>query len=129
MSAPSPLARLHGRACRPYYNDERAGEIYIALGAVMRRRRKELGLTQEQLAGALGLVRASVANIETGRQRVLLHTFIEITEQLGLTLEAALGRASSRPLYGAAVAKADELAAIKKHITDYSARQIARMRP
>jgi len=38
------------------------------LGAVVKERRKALGLRQEDLAKAIGLSRASVANIETGRQ-------------------------------------------------------------
>lgn len=39
----------------------------------MTTRRKALGLTQAQLASKVGMSRASIANIEGGRQNILLH--------------------------------------------------------
>ena len=51
-----------------------AGEsIYKAFGRGVATRRKELELTQAELAARVGISRASVANIESGRQNVLLH--------------------------------------------------------
>lgn len=47
--------------------------IYRQFGAAIRERRRKLGLTQEQLAESCEMSRAALANIETGRQRVLLH--------------------------------------------------------
>lgn len=48
--------------------------------------RETLGVTQQELALRLNtLTRASLANIETGRQRVLLHTVEEIAYALGTT--------------------------------------------
>ena len=49
------------------------GAIYKAFGRAVATRRKELGFTQADLAGRVGMSRASVANIESGRQNVLLH--------------------------------------------------------
>lgn len=40
--------------------------------------RKKLGLSQEDLAGALGLSRASIMNIESGRHSPSLDKFIKI---------------------------------------------------
>ncbi len=42
-------------------------------GSNMRAKRLRVGLTQDQLAATIGLSRTSVANIEQGRQQVLLH--------------------------------------------------------
>lgn len=45
---------------------------YVLFGEFVRDRRKELGLTQLELSERVEYARASIANIETGRQRVLL---------------------------------------------------------
>jgi transcriptional regulator with XRE-family HTH domain len=47
--------------------------IYRHIGEVIRTRRKALGMTQETLASKLDISRGSLANIETGRQNVLVH--------------------------------------------------------
>lgn len=56
---------------------------YRAFGARVEQIRDALGLTQQELAKRLKLSRGSLANIETGRQRVLLHTVEEIAKALG----------------------------------------------
>lgn len=48
-------------------------QVYRLLGRAVAKRRKELGLTQADVGRRIGLSRASLANIETGRQKVLLH--------------------------------------------------------
>jgi len=58
--------------------------IYRALGTGVAQRRRELGMTQDVLALAVGLTRASVANIEAGKQRVLLHTAYRLISALKL---------------------------------------------
>ena len=45
---------------------------------------KTAGLSQEDLAGAIGLTRTSVSNIENGRQKVLLYTFEKILRVLNV---------------------------------------------
>jgi len=47
--------------------------IYKAFGRAVCTRRKELKLTQALLAARVGMSRASIANLESGRQNVLLH--------------------------------------------------------
>src|SRR4051812_36632308 len=39
-------------------------------------------LSQEDLAGAISLTRASVANIERGRQKIMAHTLLDIAAAL-----------------------------------------------
>lgn len=52
--------------------------FYQQLGSRIRDARKAVGLTQAELADAAGLTRASVANIEAGRQKVLVHHLVSI---------------------------------------------------
>lgn len=59
-------------------------QIYWALGRAVARRRKELALTQADVAKQIGLTRASLANIETGRQKVLLHQVYRLVHALRL---------------------------------------------
>lgn len=60
--------------------------IYQHIGEVIRTRRQALKprLTQEALAQRVGISRASLANIETGRQNVLVHQLYALAEALGL---------------------------------------------
>ncbi len=58
--------------------------FYSAVGRKLCQQRERCGLTQEDLAGKVGLTRTSITNIEKGRQRVLLHTFIDIVSALGV---------------------------------------------
>lgn len=57
-------------------------ELYRHFGQLVRRHRDRLRLSQAQVAGAVGLTRASVANIETGRQRIPLHQLYRLAHAL-----------------------------------------------
>jgi transcriptional regulator with XRE-family HTH domain len=59
--------------------------IYRHIGALIKARRKTLQLKQETLAGKLGISRGSLANIETGRQNVLVHQLYRFAVALQLT--------------------------------------------
>jgi transcriptional regulator with XRE-family HTH domain len=59
--------------------------IYRMIGAKIEQLRLELGWTQKDLADKIGLTRASIANMETGRQRMMLHTIVQICEAFGTT--------------------------------------------
>lgn len=62
-----------------------AEAIYKAFGKAVSARRKALDLTQDQLAGKVKMSRASIANIESGRQNVLLHHVYALAVALGFT--------------------------------------------
>lgn len=60
--------------------------IYRHIGAVVRQGRRKFKprLTQEVLAQRVGISRASLANIETGRQNVLVHQLYALAAALDL---------------------------------------------
>jgi transcriptional regulator with XRE-family HTH domain len=58
--------------------------VYTNVGARIRDERERRNLSQEMLADRVGLTRASITNIEKGRQKVLLHTLLEIARVLDL---------------------------------------------
>ena len=70
------------RECRGAVMNEYA--IYSALGEAVAIRRKAMSLTQTQVAAKVGISRASIANIESGRQKVLLHQVYLLAEALKL---------------------------------------------
>ena len=61
-----------------------ADEFYKRVGEVIRQARGGRKLAQSQLAEAIGLTRTSISNIESGRQKLLLHTFCDIADNLHL---------------------------------------------
>ena len=70
--------------------------VYTVLGAVLRDARESAGLTQEKVASAARLTRTSLTNIEKGRQKVLLDTFVEIAGFLGQTGSQMLSEIETR---------------------------------
>jgi transcriptional regulator with XRE-family HTH domain len=59
--------------------------IYQHIGALIKAKRKTLGLKQETLANTLRISRGSLANIETGRQSILVHQLYNFAAALQLT--------------------------------------------
>lgn len=91
-----------------------ADQIYRNLGIRIRDLRKGLRLTQDQLAKQVGISRASLANIEAGRQQVLVHHLLALADGLQLESPAQLllapqgggrkrGAATELPLSGEAL--------------------------
>jgi transcriptional regulator with XRE-family HTH domain len=58
-------------------------EIYRIVGAAVAARRKHLRLKQAEVADQIGLTRASLANIESGRQKLMLHQIYRLATALG----------------------------------------------
>ena len=59
-------------------------ELYRRLGRAVADRRRELRLTQSDIAEKLGLSRASLANLENGRQRIMVHQLFALVNALRL---------------------------------------------
>ncbi len=64
--------------------------VYVETGRRIQEARKAARLTQESLADAIGLSRASMSNIERGRHKILLHTLEDITRVLNVDLHDLL---------------------------------------
>jgi transcriptional regulator with XRE-family HTH domain len=60
--------------------------IYRVFGRKLREVRVGKRIPQQELATLSGLTRASITNIESGRQRVLLHQAVQFAEALGVDL-------------------------------------------
>ena len=71
--------------------ERRAEDLYEQLGKRIRNRRREFGLSQEELADRCGLGRTSIVHIELGRQRTPLHVVWTIAGALGIECRELLG--------------------------------------
>jgi transcriptional regulator with XRE-family HTH domain len=61
--------------------------LYLSgVGKLIRAHRSGAGLTQGDLAGAIGCSRASIANMETGRQNVDAFTLAQIAKACGVAV-------------------------------------------
>jgi transcriptional regulator with XRE-family HTH domain len=59
-------------------------EFYKRFGRRLARLRKKAAVSQQSLAGCVGLSRTSITNIERGRQPVQVHTLYAIANALGI---------------------------------------------
>jgi transcriptional regulator with XRE-family HTH domain len=66
--------------------------LYQEFGRLLRKRRKDAKLTQEQVAERIGLSRTSITNIEKGRQHVLLHHVFLLASAVGVSPAELLPR-------------------------------------
>lgn len=64
--------------------------IYRVVGRRFREVRTSKGITQADVATETGLSRQSVANIELGRQRFLLHTLFDVARALSVNVSELL---------------------------------------
>lgn len=61
--------------------------IYQVFGRIVRELREKKEIPQEDLAGLLGLSRSSIANIESGKQRVFLHQLLLFAQAFHVDVE------------------------------------------
>jgi transcriptional regulator with XRE-family HTH domain len=66
------------------------GGLYVTLGRLLRARRESVGLSQGELARRVGMTRTSITNIESGRQKVQLHTLYDVARALDVPPEVLL---------------------------------------
>lgn len=73
--------------------------IYQSIGYQVHRLRVEARLSQEELGRRLEpkLTRGSITNIETGKQRVLVHTLVSLANALGVELDELVGVNTVKP--------------------------------
>jgi transcriptional regulator with XRE-family HTH domain len=65
---------------------DKQDKFYLELGRRIRTARLHFNLTQEQLADLLSLSRTSITNIEKGKQKILAHTLVELSEKLRIPI-------------------------------------------
>ncbi|HWM70573.1 MAG TPA: helix-turn-helix domain-containing protein [Steroidobacteraceae bacterium] len=66
-------------------------QFFVELGARMAELRKDLGMTQQQLAAALETTQQQVASYESARLRVPASMLPRLARVLGVTLERLIG--------------------------------------
>lgn len=72
------------------------GNFYAKLGQNVAAAREKSGLTQEELAFKLGVTRASISNVELGKQRVLAHQLSEFAHFLDVPYEQLIPQFDER---------------------------------
>jgi len=65
-------------------------DVAVACGIVLRRLRKDAGLTQEQLALDADLQRSYVSILELGQQQPSLTTLLKLASALGRTAQSLM---------------------------------------
>ena len=65
-------------------------ELYSQFGRLVRQHRERLKLSQAQVGAAIGLSRASIANIETGRQHIPMHHLYRLARALKVDVHALM---------------------------------------
>ncbi|MBI3988006.1 MAG: helix-turn-helix transcriptional regulator [candidate division NC10 bacterium] len=75
------------------------GDQTLSLGEFVKRRRKELGLTQEQLANLCGYDRSTIAGIETDRQGVSKEGAIRLEQALQLPPGSIARQGAQLPIF------------------------------
>jgi transcriptional regulator with XRE-family HTH domain len=97
--------------------------LYKAFGEAVAKRRNALGLTQVELATRVGISRASLANIERGRQNVLLHHAYSLASALEFSAVGDLLPTSPKP----ALARSVRIALSDKSVTERGKAQITEL--
>lgn len=86
VDADTVLAREVGEAGSPERAEFDAKVRAWYYGEILRERRKELGLTQKELAERIGRERTYINRIERGETDLQLSSFIRIADALGIAL-------------------------------------------
>lgn len=68
------------------WSDGAVDQLYESIGDRIRAARARSRMTQVELAQRVGLTRSSIANIEAGRQRAMIHALLRIADVLGVVL-------------------------------------------
>lgn len=66
------------------------GRLKSAVGERIKQLRTQAGLSQEDLADKLGLLRTSITNIETGKQKLTLASLYSLSATFNLTFDEIL---------------------------------------
>ena len=81
------LDKEYGKTGTPSRTEFHKKALACYYGEILKDRRKELKITQQQLAGKIGKDRSYIAYIEQGKTDMQLSTFFSISNALGLSVE------------------------------------------
>lgn len=84
-------------ATKVTFGEPNGGEFYREVGARIRAAREQKEMSQGKLASGLNLSRTSMTNIERGKQKFLLHTFIGIAKLLDVPITSLLPDLEKEP--------------------------------
>jgi transcriptional regulator with XRE-family HTH domain len=73
--------------------------VYRQIGALIREQRKKKKYIQEDLAKQIGVSRAAIANIEAGRQQLLVHQLCAIAKALEVEFATLMPNPDSAPAF------------------------------
>ena len=83
---------------------ENRKNLYISVGAEIKERRKELGITQEDMAERIGKSPIHLRYLETGSRQSMLHVYVDIARELQCTVNDLLhGCYSKRSLTASSI--------------------------
>ena len=74
----------------------KANPFYADLGQRIAERRKAAGITQVQLAEALGIAQQTMAHYEGGVSRIPVDVLTHVADQLGVSVEDLIGITAKR---------------------------------
>lgn len=72
------------------WTEQAINDVYAMTGSRIREARKRRSWNQADLADEIGLTRSSIANVEAGRQKLLLHGLLRIAVALDVPAESLL---------------------------------------
>lgn len=100
-----------------------AGDHLARLGQNVRALREAVGMRQADLAGLVGVSRASITNIEAGRQDTTVSVLVALANALDTTAGALLGDDTAQPTVQASILArvTDNQRRIAKAFTDAAA--------
>ncbi len=78
-------------------NITKENTFYLELGKRIKRARKNLHLTQQELADLLDLNRTSITNIEKGKQKLLAFMLVEVAGKLKVSVNELLPENNPKP--------------------------------
>jgi transcriptional regulator with XRE-family HTH domain len=72
------------------WTENAVDDLYAVVGSKIREARKRRRWNQSDLATDVGLTRSSIANVEAGRQRLLVHALLKVAVALEVPPESLL---------------------------------------
>lgn len=73
-----------------HWSEQAIDDLYTLTGSRIRAARKRRDWNQADLAAEVGLTRSSIANVEAGRQRLLIHGLLRIAGALDVPADSLL---------------------------------------